>query len=71
VLEFVDAWCKGAQIFWGARRSRADPGMREVISRTVKTVLRCHAIHVSPPAASFSWIASSSTVSGNSVSTTA
>jgi glycosyltransferase involved in cell wall biosynthesis len=44
VLEFVDAWRKGAQIVWGARRSRADHGMREVISRPVETVLRRYAM---------------------------
>ena len=44
VLEFVEAWRKGAQIVWGARRSRAERGMREVISRTMETVLRRYAM---------------------------
>jgi glycosyltransferase involved in cell wall biosynthesis len=44
VLEFVEAWRKGAKIVWGARRSRAEHGVREVISRTMEAVLRRYAM---------------------------
>jgi dolichol-phosphate mannosyltransferase len=44
VLEFIEAWRKGAQIAWGTRRSRAEHGMRDFISRTMETVLRRYAM---------------------------
>jgi dolichol-phosphate mannosyltransferase len=44
VIEFIEAWRKGAQIVWGARRSRAEHGMRDFISRTMEKVLRRYAM---------------------------
>jgi dolichol-phosphate mannosyltransferase len=44
VLEFVEAWRKGAQIVWGARRRRAEAGVREVISHSMEAVLRRYAM---------------------------
>ena len=44
VVEFVEAWRKGAQIVWGARRSRAEHVMREVISRSMEALLRRYAM---------------------------
>ena len=44
VLEFVDAWRNGAQIVWGARRSRAEHGVREAVSLTMEAVLRRYAM---------------------------
>lgn len=44
VLEFVAAWREGAQVVWGARRSRVESGWREIISRGMETMLRRYAM---------------------------
>lgn len=44
VLEFVKAWRKGAQIVWGARRTRTEHSIRDTVSRTLETVLRRYAM---------------------------
>jgi glycosyltransferase involved in cell wall biosynthesis len=40
VLAFVDAWRAGADIVWGARRTRADTGWRRFASQAMESLLR-------------------------------
>ena len=44
ILEFVDAWRAGADIVWGARRSRIDGRRRELASRLLENTLRRYAM---------------------------
>jgi glycosyltransferase involved in cell wall biosynthesis len=44
VLDFVAAWRRGAQVVWGARRNRAEPGWRGMVSRGMETMLRRYAM---------------------------
>lgn len=50
VVEFLDAWRDGADIVWGARRERDDPGWRVWASRIFTRLLRRHAM---PPGSLF------------------
>jgi glycosyltransferase involved in cell wall biosynthesis len=40
ILSFVNEWRNGAQIVWGARRSRSDPYWQHSSSRVLESVLR-------------------------------
>jgi len=44
ILEFVAEWRKGADVVWGARRSRADAGWRQAASHLLETILRRYAM---------------------------
>jgi dolichol-phosphate mannosyltransferase len=44
ILAFVDAWRRGADIVWGARRQRVDQGWRRLASTIMDHVLRRYAM---------------------------
>ena len=44
IVEFVDAWRRGAEVVWGYRRSRADSRNRIWASRIFVAILRCFAM---------------------------
>jgi glycosyltransferase involved in cell wall biosynthesis len=44
ILDFIAQWRAGAEIVWGARRSRADSGWRQTASRLLEGILRRYAM---------------------------